>query len=99
MRMLAHRGWWLSPDEKNAKSAFVRALADGHGIETDVRDIDGELVVSHDMPRRSVAADRQMSLDAFLDLYVSFPGRPMLALNIKATGSSHRCRPRSRRGP
>ena len=39
----AHRGWWLTPAEKNSKAAFERALAAGYGIETDVRDCDGEL--------------------------------------------------------
>ena len=85
MQILAHRGWWLQPGEKNSKAAFERALAAGYGIETDVRDCDGELVISHDMPRRAAAQPPQ-TLPAFLDLYASFPGRPTLALNVKADG-------------
>ena len=85
MQILAHRGWWLQPGEKNSKAAFERALAAGYGIETDVRDCDGELVISHDMPRRA-SPEPLMTLAAFLDLYASYPGRPTLALNVKADG-------------
>jgi glycerophosphoryl diester phosphodiesterase len=85
MEILAHRGWWLQPGEKNSKAAFERALAAGYGIETDVRDCDGELVISHDMPRRATGQP-PISLAAFLELYTSYPGRPTLAINIKADG-------------
>jgi hypothetical protein len=85
MEILAHRGWWLQAAEKNSKAAFERALAAGYGIETDVRDCDGELVISHDMPRRA-SPEPLMTLAQFLDLYASYPGRPTLALNIKADG-------------
>ena len=85
MEILAHRGWWLQPGDKNSKAAFERALAAGYGIETDVRDCDGELVISHDMPRRA-SAEPLMTIAAFLDLYTSYPGRPTLALNVKADG-------------
>jgi hypothetical protein len=50
-----------------------------------VRDCDGELVISHDMPRRA-STEPPMTLAQFLDLYTSYPGRPTLALNIKADG-------------
>jgi glycerophosphoryl diester phosphodiesterase len=85
VQILAHRGWWLGPDEKNSRGAFERALAAGHGIETDVRDCDGELVISHDMPHRNLRGPL-MTLAQFLELYASYPGRPTLALNIKADG-------------
>jgi hypothetical protein len=85
MEVLAHRGWWLQAGEKNSKAAFERALAAGYGIETDVRDCDGELVISHDMPRRT-SAHRPMTLAEFLDMYAGYPGRPTLAINIKADG-------------
>jgi glycerophosphoryl diester phosphodiesterase len=85
MQILAHRGWWLQPGEKNSRAAFEQALAAGYGIETDVRDCDGELVISHDMPRQA-SAEPPMTLAQFLDLYASYPSRPMLALNVKADG-------------
>jgi glycerophosphoryl diester phosphodiesterase len=86
MQIIAHRGWWLRPDQKNSRAAFEKALAAGYGIETDIRDCDGALVVSHDMPRSAAEPDGQMPIDSFLDLYCSYSSRPILALNIKAAG-------------
>ncbi len=79
MRLLAHRGWWTTSAEKNLEVAFRRAFDAGFGVETDVRDCAGALVISHDMP-----TGRELTLDAFLEL----PGaaaRP-LAINVKADG-------------
>jgi glycerophosphoryl diester phosphodiesterase len=50
-RILAHRGVWTDPAERNTLAAFERAFARGWGAEIDVRDLDGTLVVSHDPPR------------------------------------------------
>jgi glycerophosphoryl diester phosphodiesterase len=79
--LLAHRGFWLRQDEKNSETAFRRALELGFGIETDLRDHDGEIVISHDAPRAGA-----MSLTAFLDLCAEYPATGALALNIKADG-------------
>ena len=49
-KILAHRGFWQSEDEKNTKVAFERAFDNGFGIETDLRDIKGTIVISHNMP-------------------------------------------------
>jgi len=81
MNILAHRGYWLKPEEKNSAIAFERALKFGFGIETDLRDAEGEVVISHDMP-----SGGEMKVQDFLDMCVSYPiGRP-LALNIKSDG-------------
>lgn len=79
--ILAHRGWWHRPEEKNSQVALARAFAAGYGVETDLRDCAGEIVVSHDMPQPGA-----MTFDALLDLYLSYPTRPTLALNVKADG-------------
>ena len=50
MKILSHRGYWNNLTEKNSKSAFRRSFQLGFGTETDVRDLNGELVISHDMP-------------------------------------------------
>lgn len=47
-RILAHRGWWLTAKEKNSLIALNRAIEHGFGIETDFRDYNGKLVISHD---------------------------------------------------
>lgn len=82
MQLLAHRGLWNQPEEKNALQALSASFDIGVGIETDIRDCDGTLVVSHDPPRASGA----LQLEVLLQTYVKYPTRPMLALNIKADG-------------
>jgi glycerophosphoryl diester phosphodiesterase len=81
MEIIAHRGYWLEPNEQNTLAAFDRALARGYGIETDLRDLDGLLVISHDMPRSGA-----IHFDNFLKEYEKYSRRPTLALNIKADG-------------
>lgn len=77
--IIAHRGWWKAENEKNTKTAFERAFDSGFGVETDLRDIKGEIVISHNMPRGN-----EMS---FEDLLKLLDGRALtLALNIKADG-------------
>ncbi len=82
MKMLCHRGLWLSPGEKNSPQALQAAIARGFGLETDVRDCDGDLMISHDAPRRATAD----GLEAFLQFYAAQAARPLLALNIKSDG-------------
>ena len=81
MQIIAHRGFWLNLSEKNTSVAFTRALENGFGIETDFRDLNGELVVSHDLPR-----DDSMSMGEFVNLYASASNKGLMALNIKADG-------------
>lgn len=82
MIILAHRGWWKSPEEKNSFLAFDRALRAGYGIETDIRDRKGDLVISHDPP----TTDDLMTLTDFVRLYREIGTDVPLALNIKADG-------------
>lgn len=84
MQIIAHRGYWLDVEEKNTKIAFLRALNHGFGIETDFRDLNGQLVVSHDIPL--VGA---MAASEFVALYRSCPVAAPLALNIKSDGLQH----------
>jgi hypothetical protein len=77
--VLSHRGYWLEPGEKNEVVAFRRSFDLGFGTETDVRDRDGELVISHDPPGQDA-----MTLEAFMALLPS-PDLP-LAINVKADG-------------
>ncbi|WP_160122603.1 PI-PLC domain-containing protein [Rhodovarius lipocyclicus] len=79
MIILSHRGYWLSPQEKNTRAAFERSFGFGFGTETDVRDAGGRLVISHDPPTGG-----EMSLEEFLALLPD-PELP-LAMNVKADG-------------
>ncbi|MDH1072467.1 phosphodiesterase [Pseudomonas nitroreducens] len=79
MQIISHRGYWLEKAERNLKVAFERSFDLGFGTETDVRDVAGRLVISHDMP-----CGDEMSLDDLLDIMA---GRNLpLAMNIKADG-------------
>ncbi|MFN4003710.1 MAG: hypothetical protein ACK4J1_03245 [Hylemonella sp.] len=81
MIILSHRGYWKEPAEKNTKAAFERSFSLGFGTETDVRDCDGKLVISHDM-----AGQDAMPAENFFEIYRSFRQPLPLALNIKADG-------------
>jgi glycerophosphoryl diester phosphodiesterase len=83
--ILAHRGHWIEPSEKNSLAAFERAFSAGHGVELDVRDRAGDLVISHDPPDESAPL-----FAAVLALYrdAGLPGR--LAVNVKADGLAER---------
>ena len=79
--ILAHRGWFLKASEKNSHLALNRALDYGFGIETDVRDLNGELVISHDPPVDSPDLPR---LGWLLGQIGAKESR--IALNIKSDG-------------
>lgn len=94
--VLAHRGLWASPDQQNTIGALVAAAQNGFGLELDLRDYRGELVISHDPPRRRPVAFKKLleTLDE-LDLY----SPPTLALNIKADGLAEKVLRALREGP
>ena len=81
MIVLAHRGWWRTKEEENSSFAIERALAEGFGVETDLRDLAGRVVVSHDPPRGG-----ELTFEALLAIADRHPGSGPLALNVKADG-------------
>lgn len=81
MKIIAHRGMWLVPEEKNTLIAFNRALDHGFGIETDFRDRDGYLVVSHDLPD-----EKSLDAEIFFDLCNEYPNADPHAINVKSDG-------------
>ncbi len=81
MGIIAHRGYWKSQEEKNSLPAFERAFRDGFGVETDIRDYGGELVISH-----NIAGADSIPCDALFELYRSCGNDALLALNVKADG-------------
>lgn len=81
MEILAHRGWWQDRAERNSVVAFERAFGAGYGVELDVRDRCGELVVSHDPPR----GDEPLLAEVVARWRDA--GTPsLLAVNVKADG-------------
>jgi hypothetical protein len=61
VKIISHRGAWLEASEKNTEIAFRRSFDRGFGVETDVRDCAGELVIAHEMPD-----GKNVRLEAFL---------------------------------
>lgn len=83
MQILSHRGYWLNLDERNKREAFIRSFDEGMGTETDLRDICGKIVISHDMP-----LGNEISFEEVLQI---MDGRNLpLALNIKADGQGEK---------
>jgi len=81
MEILSHRGYWRQPDEKNRMPAIQRSFACKFGVEFDVRDYNGELVVSHDIPGVPF-----LTLEKVLDQHNLHPNESTMAINIKADG-------------
>ncbi len=84
MIILAHRGLWKSPSEKNSLTVLRRALHSGFGVETDIRDYAGDIVISHDIADASCEC-----LETFLRSYKEDGSCLPLALNIKSDGLHH----------
>ena len=82
MQILAHRGFWVNEVEKNDRTAIQSALDEGFGVETDVRDWSGKLVISHDPPTNP----NYHLTDVFRQSALSDSHANTLALNIKSDG-------------
>lgn len=81
MKIISHRGYWLAPHEKNTLPAFERSFSAGFGTETDFRDLNGSLVISHD-PAAAEALPAATVFGLLARVNASLP----LAINIKADG-------------
>ena len=84
MEVIAHRGFWDKNNQKNSLNSFENALKHNFGIETDIRDLNGSLVISHDPPNNK--KDQLISFKEFLRLYRGRQSNSTLALNIKSDG-------------
>ncbi len=80
MEIISHRGYWILPEEKNSVISFLRSFQSFYGTETDIRDYNQKLVVSHDVPNET-----SIIIDDFFKLYKNNKHQT-LALNIKADG-------------
>jgi glycerophosphoryl diester phosphodiesterase len=85
MQIISHRGLWQNDTDKNTLSSFKKSIENGFGIETDIRDHNDELVISHDLPSLN---SNLITLNQFLELYSNNKCDLTLALNIKADGLS-----------
>ena len=81
-QLLAHRGCWTNLDfeqvfEKNSFAAIKKAADLGFGLETDIRDFQQVLVISHDVANHSSSVTDL----SFVGLF-----KGPVALNIKSDG-------------
>lgn len=79
MKIISHRGYWQKTEEKNSTKSFRHSIDCGFGTETDIRDYNSELVVSHD-----VASQNSLKFNSIIQSFKDV--NLMLALNIKADG-------------
>ena len=82
MIILSHRGYWKKESEKNSLEALLRSANFGFGTETDIRDLNLDLVISHDMP--SSKHGELISLTKCFDIFKTY--NLTLALNVKSDG-------------
>jgi hypothetical protein len=82
MIILSHRGYWKKENEKNTIEAFVRSADLGFGTETDIRDLNLDVIISHDMP--SSNETKLVSLSNCFDIFKV--DNLKLALNVKSDG-------------
>ena len=75
--IIAHRGLWTNRSDQNSHFAISTALNSGFAVESDFRDIFGDLVISHDLPSR----DNSLLFDVSWSEY-------RIAYNIKSDGMS-----------
>jgi glycerophosphoryl diester phosphodiesterase len=81
MTLLAHRGLWAVASARNTLQAFRDAFASGWGVELDVRDLDGEPVISHDPPTAGALA-----FGTVVEEYLAHGSPGLLAVNVKSDG-------------
>lgn len=81
MNILAHRGLWHDRADGNTLAALTAALDGGFGIEFDVRDADGKLVIAHD-----IVVGPKPAAEELLGLLWESRTSSTLAFNIKADG-------------
>jgi len=81
MQFLAHRGFWKTKKEQNTQSAIIHGLSNNFGIETDLRDFNGKLVISHDMPNFNT-----LRIETLLEKSKEIVVNQMFAFNIKSDG-------------
>jgi len=79
MNIISHRGMGFGK-EQNTIEAFKESFKHSYGIETDIRDYNGKLVISHDIGRRDL-----VPVDELFALAKNHPDNKM-ALNIKSDG-------------
>lgn len=81
MEIISHRGLWSDPTLKNSYQSFRNSFINNFGLETDIRDLNKNIVISHDLPDY-----KSITLVDMLLLYKQYEEPFLLALNVKSDG-------------
>jgi hypothetical protein len=81
MEILAHRGYWNEAVENNSYEALTKSLENGFGFESDIRDYNGKLVISH-----NIADTESFSANSIFEKLSKHDDKFCFAINIKADG-------------
>lgn len=81
MEILAHRGYWNDKIQNNSEQALTKALSEGFGFESDIRDYKGKLVISH-----NIADERSLDANSVFERLAGYNNKYCFAINIKADG-------------
>ncbi len=86
LKLICHRGLWLKTVEQNTKISFERAIDNKFGIEMDIRDYNGKIIISHD----PVNTKKVYYFNNFIKDFSKRinKNQTILALNIKSDGLS-----------
>ena len=82
IQIISHRGFWEKGNEQNTMIAFSRSVINNYGIETDLRERNGEIIISHDIQ----VGENILYFSEFLLLYKNSKKNLPLFLNIKSDG-------------
>ena len=78
--IIAHRGIWTDASERNSVTALKKAIQNGIGIETDLRDYQGEVVICHD----SQVGNVFLTIHELFEVISKCSISARIALNIKS---------------
>ena len=82
MKILSHRGLWMKPEERNTHNALEKSLVYGFGFESDIRDYDGKLVISHN----PAVSETLIFAETVFQLLQNYEDSYCFAINIKSDG-------------
>lgn len=84
-KLISHRGAWSKREDQNSNHSLMDALSSGFGVETDLRDVNGSVGISHD-PIDDTKRKTHESFLQFVETAKEHHFRGPLALNIKCDG-------------
>jgi hypothetical protein len=83
MELIAHRGLWSKTNSKNSLKSLKIALFNNIHIETDIRDYNGEIYISHDPIN---ANSNQILLRDLISAHKQLKSKSKIFLNVKSDG-------------